>query len=51
MDNHSVPSVAMGRERSPHVDPEAYVVCEKCGGQVKFGDWPYCQGDEKEHRR
>lgn len=23
--------------------------CEKCGGEIRVGDWPYCGGDPSKH--
>lgn len=27
------------------------VHCDKCGGEVRVGDWPFCKGDPKEHSK
>jgi hypothetical protein len=27
------------------------VYCEKCGGFLYEGDWPYCKGQPSDHRR
>ena len=29
----------------------AWLRCEKCGGQVFEGDWPFCRGSVNDHRR
>lgn len=25
--------------------------CEKCGGEIREGDWPWCSGDPRAHER
>lgn len=25
------------------------MTCEKCGGEVQIGDWPFCHGDPAQH--
>lgn len=27
------------------------VACEKCGGRVYEGDWPFCKGNPRDHER
>lgn len=55
------PFKAMGRE--PRTQAQRFadyfggghrpnsVTCEKCGGRVAEGDWPFCKGDPADHRR
>lgn len=55
------PFKAMGRERKvwfgDTIEPDWYrrhaqsSTCEKCGGNVYEGDWPFCKGDPADHRR
>lgn len=53
------PFKAMGREKRVRIMdtlPEnwygyASEKCERCGGYVYNGDWPFCKGDPKDHRR
>jgi hypothetical protein len=54
------PFKAMGRERRIELRdtfPENWYAghpdkCEKCGGMVWTGDWPYCRpGHPEDHRR
>ncbi len=49
------PFKAMGRESReftlwPNPNRKA-VPCEKCGGLVYEGDWPFCRGNAKDHER
>lgn len=25
--------------------------CDECGGEVRFGDWPFCHGSPADHER
>lgn len=31
--------------------PGKYVVCERCGGSILEGDWPFCKGEPRDHWR
>jgi hypothetical protein len=50
------PFKAMGREKRPLKwwepnEPRFGVPCEKCGGIIYEGSWPWCAGDPKGHER
>jgi hypothetical protein len=39
------------RKREPGTLPLPVETCEKCGGLIFEGDWPWCKGDRKDHER
>ena len=50
------PFKSMSREKrvSPKPDPDRHwraILCEKCGGYVYEGEWPFCKGEPSDHYR